>query len=235
MSCNDTWAHGALDKLFTGELEGEEFARLHKHVDGCHSCSTQYDRITRADEKLSHAEGLSAERVALLKGPVLARAELKNEQQRAAKRQQRWWMPALGFGLAAAVAVAVAYVPKSNPSVFQARGAANNSAFGIRAFCVTGPKVVAESLPGGTLKCSAGSSLQLTYTAPKAATLSVTVNGNQPMFPATGGRANVVSGVDVPLEFSTPVTADWLSQSAQLTATFEADGKTERSVITVEP
>jgi hypothetical protein len=235
MSCTDTWAHGSLDKLLTGELEASEFGRLHKHVAGCNSCSTQYDRITRVDEQLARAEGMSSQRVALMQGSLLDRAELRNEQERAKAGKQRWWMPALGFGLAAAVALAVAHVPKADDSRYQARGTAANSAFGIRAFCVSGTKVIAESLPGGKLKCSEGSALQLTYTAPRAANLSINVNGATAMFPAEGGAAKIVSGVDVPLDFSTPVTREWLSQPALVTATFESEGKTEKSVITVEP
>lgn len=235
MSCTESWAHGALDRLFVGELGGADFERLHQHVAGCNSCAKQYDRITHAEQRLTAAQGLSAERLSLLQGRVAARAEAANEKDRSAKRANRWWMPALGVGLAAAVAVAVAYIPAERPSEYQARGAGTHAAFGIRAFCVSGTKVVAEALPGGRLKCAAGSAVQLTYTAPAAATLNVNVNGTVPMFPTEGGAAKIVSGVDVPLDFSTKVTDQWLSQPAQLTATFEAaDGRTARSVITVE-
>ena len=238
MNCTDKWAHDALDRLFVGDMEGPDFERLRKHAASCESCSEQYDRVSRADAKLSHSEVLSSERLALLQRAVLDRAELKNEAERAAHGKQRWWMPALGFAMAAAVAVAIAYVPKDDASDYQARGknvTATNSAFGIRAFCLDRGGLRGEALPGGKLKCPPGSTLQLTYTAPKAADLSISVDGNLPLFPQAGGTTKVVSGVDVPLDFSTPISAEWLSKPAQVKATFTEDGKTVESVITVEP
>lgn len=230
--CTDKWAHQALDKLFVGELEASELGKLRTHAAACDSCRKQYDRVSFADEKLARVQGMAPDRVALMQSAVLERAEQKNEQERAARGKQRWWMPALGFAMAAAVAVAIAYVPKTDDSQFQARGNATNSAFGIRAFCVNGPKVTAEALPGGTLKCAVGNALQLTYTAPKATSLRVDVNGQTPLL----AKKEIVSGVDVPLEFSTPITAEWLTSAAQLKATFGGeDGKPAESVITVVP
>lgn len=228
--CTDKWAHDALDRLFVGDIEGPEFERLQKHAASCQSCSSQYDRISRADGKLSRTDALSPGRLALLQRGVLDRAELKNEQERAAKGERRWWMPALGFAMAAAVAVGIAYVPKTDDGQYQARGNNTNAAFGIRAFCVRGPKVIAEALPGGTLKCAPGNSLQLTYTAPKASTLRVDVGSNSMLSP----RA-VVSGADVPLDFSTPVTTEWLNGPTPVTATFDVDGKPAQSTVIVAP
>lgn len=228
--CTDSWAHGALDRLFVGELEAPHFEKLRAHVSGCQSCSRQYDRVTRADAKLNRSAGLSPERLELLKGAILDRVDQRREKQ-AASGERRWWMPGLGFAMAAAVAVGIAYVPKTDDSAFQARGSKTNSAFGIRAFCVSGSRVIAEALPGGKLKCPHGNALQLTYTAPAHSTLRVHVGDNTML-----DKKPVSSGVDVPLDFSTPVTADWLSKPVYVTATFDSgDGQPVTSNITVEP
>lgn len=223
MTCDDRWAHEALDRLFVGELEGKELDKLHTHLGTCQSCAEQYERITRAQARLDRTEVLPNERFAQLEDRLFAK--LADNERKAAPEKApkvRWWMPALSFALAAMVAVFVYVTP--NKDEFQARGGkADVTAFGLRAFCVKEGKVVGEAMPGGRLRCAEGSAVQLTYTAPKAAKLKIEVQGKdgaQPIFPAQGATADIAAGVDVPLSFSTPVTNEWLAQPVKVVATF---------------
>lgn len=243
MSCMNKWAHQALDRLFTGELEGKDFDQLQSHVKTCPSCNEQYERITRAQAKLDRAEVLPVERLSLLENRLMARVDASEKKAAAARAPKvRWWMPALSFGLAAAVAMFVFVTP--NKDEFRSKGSGSQTAFGLRAFCVdsgANGKVLAEALPGQKLKCPQGSTLQLTYTAPKPAKLKVEVKGQggslEPMFPQGGGLADVAQGVDVPMGFSTPVNAQWLAAPVSVVATFADDASKEitQSAITIEP
>jgi hypothetical protein len=86
----------------------------------------------------------------------------------------------------------------------------------VRAFCVEGGKVLAEAREGQTLQCGAGQVVQLSYTASAGARLTISLDGDEQVFPQTvGGDSRVDPGVDVPLSFSTPV-GEWLSKPRTL-------------------
>lgn len=240
MSCDARWAHEALDALATGELEPKSYGRLLDHVQSCESCREQHERITRLDRARGRA--LSPERVALLENVLMA----KVPQPR--RSLASMWVPVASFAAMAALGVFFLFAPKALPTKddFLARGGHDASAsYGLRAFCVEPgngpPRVVSEAQPGGKLKCGKGNALQLTYTSPGAARLSIDVRQGtgktDSLFPIAGGDPAVASGVDVPLGFSVPVGPTWLPAQATVVGHFaDANGKTiAESQITIEP
>lgn len=239
MSCRDSRAQAALERLFLGELKPSEHEWLREHARGCESCREQYERISRVSMVLEKpAAGIPSERLALLEATLLKRVQAKKP---AAGRR---WL-SLAIPIMATAVLVVLLVPvvmrRSGGDEFQPRGG-THSAFGIRAFCVDPgppPHVVAEARSGQALRCAAGSALQFTYTAPRAARLEIVGEpaSDLQIYPREG-EGRVSEGVDVPIQFSVPVRSDWLKGPTRLVARFREPSTGEvlgESVMTVTP
>jgi hypothetical protein len=140
-----------------------------------------------------------------------------------------WFKVALPAGAAAAVVLLV-MLPRMQSTgtpgdEWQARSGSKEGAYGVRAFCVSAQgQVQGEARPGGTLACAEGSAVQFSYTAPEGARLSVAAKSPSgevlQFFPREGDAAPVGPGVDVPLEYSTPVEGGWLAAPLEVRARF---------------
>ena len=239
--CADTKAKRALEALFRGELDAEGFTRLRAHAAGCPSCREAYDRLSRVESALEK-RALPESRQALLEGALFARLGMSTAPAKAPERApvrsvppperasffQPWMGASLGFAVAAGLAVLV-LVPRSveqDPrDEWQPRSAQAGSAWGVRAFCVGADgQVRGEARPGGTLACGEGDAVQFSYTAPEGARLSIEAASpsGEPLrfFPNEGPTAQVASGVDVPLPYSTPVQGGWLNGALDVRARF---------------
>lgn len=226
MSCAE--AQVAIQRHFTGEAPPEAYEQVRPHVEGCTACRELYERLARVDGTLERG-GLSPQRLEALEGRLFAKLGVPAVAP--APVAKPWW-PKAGVAALMAAAAAVALwvgVPRwraSGGDEFQARGGAG-STFGVRAFCVgAGAQVTAEARPGQVLSCGAGSTVQFTYTAPRASQLSIEIEGKGlTFFPASGPRQAIVEGTDVALSSSTPV-GEWLGGSTPVVARFtDADGK----------
>lgn len=224
-------ARAAMDEEFAGEDVGERAAQLREHLKTCDACRERYDRLARVEAQLSGG-GLSEQKMDALQARILGKA--------AAAPSAPAPVPAKrGFGTFLAAAAVVALVAafairgwlaaKEDP--FTPRG--GGESWGVRAFCVKDGQVSAEALSGGTLPCPAGSLVQFTYTAPKAAKLSIALDGTDQTFVS---GTPVIAGIDVALSTSTPV-GDWLSGPKRVTARFTDDsGATlAESSLTITP
>lgn len=231
-------ARAAMDDQFAGEDLGERAEQLRAHLAACDSCRERYDRLARVDLAMARG-GLSEQRLDALQARILGKAvvppaELAPPPPPLPPRRAGW-----GTLLAAAAVVltvvAIPVLRSMQEEGFQPRG--GGESWGVRAFCVTGGAVSAEALPGGTLKCPAGSLVQFTYTAPAPAQLSIALEGSgQRFFPAEAERAAVDAGIDVALPLSTPV-GEWLTGPQKVTARFtDPAGKIlAESTVTVTP
>lgn len=242
--CTDAGAKRALEALFTGDLDAEGFARLRAHAAGCASCREAYERLSSVESALER-RALPAHRQELLEQALLAR--VAREAPAAAPRAQApGWRPLAlgGLGvLAASLLLGGTWLLWPREPEWQARGVEGQSrAWGIRAFCI-GPsgQVSAEARPGQTLTCAPGSSVQFSYTTPASARLSLvaTSPSGEPLqlFPPEGSAAPVQPGVDVPLPYSSPVTAEWLPAPLQVRAIFtdESGQRLSGSELTLRP
>jgi hypothetical protein len=250
--CGDAEAREGLEALFLGTLGPREAERLRAHATGCAACREAYDRLSRVQSAL---EGRTLPRAheALLEASLFARlgvprpqaageapaAAVAGGREGAARRRARprWAVPA-GVALAAAAAALLLVTrgplgpgPGAAPEedAWQARAAGQAPVWGVRAFCVSDAgRVEAEAAPGGTLRCGPGAAVQFSATAPVAARLSlVAEGGGEPLhFTPEGGGVSVAAGVDVPLDFSTPVSGAWLSRPLAVSARFtDASGR----------
>ncbi len=223
MTCTNTEAKAALRALFLGELDAPGHARLRKHAGTCAECGEAYERLSRVESALEKRV-LPKEREALLEAQLLARVSAS-----APERRFFWsgWKVLLPVAAVAAVAMLVVLprVRETGEDEWQARSGSKEGAFGVRAFCVSPERgVQGEAKPGEALVCSEGSAVQFSYTAPQAVRLSVTAKAPSgevlQFFPRDGEAAPVAPGVDVPLEYSTPVQGGWLSAPLEVHARF---------------
>jgi anti-sigma factor RsiW len=232
MTCANSEMKAALRELFLGELSAEGHARLREHVKTCAECREGYERLSRVESALEKRV-LPQGREALLEEQLMARVRA-SEQAAAPQRRPfwDWWKVALPAAAVAAVALLVVS-PRGQGTgpaegEWQARKGAADSAFGVRAFCVSSEgKVQGEALPGGKLECPEGAAVQFSYTAPQGARLSVAAKSSSgevlQFFPREGEPAPVTPGVDVPLSYSTPVQGGWLSAPLEVRARFTDD------------
>lgn len=236
MTCTNHEAKAALKALFLGEMKPEGHSRLREHASTCAECREAYERLSRVESALEK-RALPRSREALLEAQLMAR--VRGAEQAAAPARSsfwEWWKVALP-ALAVAAAALVVVLPRvkgtqSDEGEWQARKGSTESAFGVRAFCVSPEgKVQGEALPGGTLACPEGSAVQFSYTAPEGARLSVAATSPAgdvlQFFPSEGAAVPVTPGVDVPLSYSTPVQGGWLKAPLQVKARFtDEKGKT---------
>jgi anti-sigma factor RsiW len=227
----DRRAKQSLEALFRGELDAEGFTRLRAHVAECSGCREAYDKLGRVESVLEK-RALPASREALLEKELFARlgvaakpARVLEPERRRGSFFQLFLVPA-AMGLAAALVLLVVgpRVQKQEPE-WQARGGEpGTSAWGLRAFCVGADgQVSGEALPGGTLACGEGGAVQFSYTAPRAARLTVEASspaGEPLRFFPREDEGEVAAGVDVPLSHSTPVMKSWLAGPLEVRATF---------------
>lgn len=229
-------ARAAMDEQFAGEELGERAEQLHAHLASCESCRERYDRLARVDLVMTKG-GLSEQRLDALQARILGKAALPPAELAPPPPPARraGWGTLLAAAAVVITVVAIPVLRSMQEEGFQPRG--GGESWGVRAFCVTQGAVSAEALPGGTLKCPAGSLVQFTYTAPQAAQLSISLEGSgQRFFPAEAERAAVDAGIDVALPLSTPV-GEWLSGPQKVTARFtDPAGKLlSESTVTVMP
>jgi hypothetical protein len=229
MTCANSKAKAALQALFMGELDAEGHAWLRGHAKACAACGEAYEKLSRVESTLEKRV-LPQQREALLEAQLMARVKAA---ERAAAPERRsfweWWRVALPMGAVAAVAMLVV-LPRMQGSgtrggEWQARSGSKDGAFGVRAFCVSAEgQVRGEARPGGTLACPEGAAVQFSYTAPEGARLSVAAKAPSgevlQFFPREGDAVPVAPGVDVPLEYSTPVQGGWLSAPLEVRARF---------------
>jgi hypothetical protein len=222
-----------MDEEFAGDELGERAAQLREHLKTCDACRERYDRLARVEAKLSGG-GLSEQKMDALEARIFANLGKSTAPSAAPPPPvQRGWGT---FLAAAAVVVLVAAFAirgwlATKDDQFTPRG--GGESWGVRAFCVKDGAVTAEALAGGTLPCAPGSLVQFTYTAPKAAKLSISLDGtDQTFFSGT----QVVAGIDVAMSASTPV-GEWLSGPQRVTARFTDDsGATlAESSLTITP
>jgi hypothetical protein len=230
MTCADRQAKAGLEALFLGELDAQGHARLRTHAQGCADCREAYERLSRVESALEKRV-LPQGREALLEAQLLSRLKQREASEAATARGFSWGWLRVALPVAACAGLALVALPvvrggQTDPGgEWQARSA-GGTAYGVRAFCV-GPagEVKGEALPGGTLACPEGAAVQFSYTAPEGAKLSVAARTSSgdvlQFFPREGAAAPVASGVDVPLEYSTPVQGGWLSEPLQVRARFE--------------
>ncbi|MFO0595548.1 MAG: zf-HC2 domain-containing protein [Myxococcaceae bacterium] len=232
MNCEESRA--TLERQFQGdEVSAEATAQLDAHLATCAECRSYRDQLSRLDVALEQG-ALGPGRQDALEQKLMARLGVASAQTPAAQviplaPRRRSFAPLVGGVVALAAAVAlVVFWPRAGDDGFTPR-AGEGSAFGVRAFCVNGGKVVAEarSAPGASLVCAEGV-IQLTVTTPTAGALSVSLDGDEALSPPVQGLA-LDAGVDQPLSFSTPV-GEWLSRPRTVRARFD-DGK---SVTVVE-
>ncbi len=228
MSCGDPRYVSALDALQSGELTAERWDALREHVTGCDACRLDYERISQVESRLERRL-LPAARKELLEASLFSRLGLVRPEDRKVLRPARWSVGramAVIVPLAACLVLAVILAPRllSSPSgEFQPRGGGSEHPYGIRAFCVDAQaRVVSEARTGQTLHCAPGQSVQFSHTSPRSVSLQIVGEGSErfTFFPAEGGSAQISSGVDVPLPFSTPVRQDWLDRPVPVTAIF---------------
>jgi len=229
-------ALAALEARFAGDAAESDDA-LAAHLAGCPSCRAVAERLDRVDAALEHG-ALAPHRADALEARVLARVAGPAPQPVPLPPRRRAFLVA-GLAMAAALAIAVVGVVRWRATDdFSPRGGPAGSTYGVRAFCVDAAGAVSGSaLPGGALRCAPGSVVQLTYTAPSPAFLSVEVDGTSDrLFPAGGERAKVAAGVDVALPHSTPVGA-WLDSPRVVTARFTDEGGAvlAESRVTISP
>lgn len=223
MNCES--ARAAIELHFTGGGDVAAFEPVRLHLESCATCRELYERLARVDAVLERG-GLAPPTLEALEGRVLARVGAAPK----AARARPSWPRGVRAALLAAAAVLVAAVPVwllARRDEFQPRGG-GGATFGVRAFCVSpSAAVTGEARPGQTLRCPPGSSVQFTYTAPRAVELSVALAGTDlRFFPAAGERAVVDAGVDVALPLSTQVGV-WLDAPKEVLATFtDAAGET---------
>lgn len=225
MTCVDRQAREALEALFLGELDAQGHARLREHARGCADCREAYERLSRVESSLEQRV-LPKGREALLEAQLMERVR----QREAPARGFSWGWLKVALPVAACAGLALLVLPKvrgaqSQDGEWQARAGAG-TAYGVRAFCVAaGGEVRGEARPGETLACPEGASVQFSYTAPEGARLLVaarTASGEVlQFFPREGAAAPVGAGVDVPLDYSTPVQGGWLREPLQVRARFE--------------
>jgi hypothetical protein len=219
----------ALRALFLGELSAEGHARLREHVKTCAECREGYERLSRVESALEKRV-LPKGREALLEEQLMQRVRASEQAATAPERRSfwDWWKVALPAVAVAAVALLVVS-PRGRgvgpEGEWQARKGSTDSAYGVRAFCVSSEgKVRGEALPGGRLECPEGAAVQFSYTAPQGARLSVAAKSPSgevlQFFPREGEPAPVAPGVDVPLPYSTPVQGGWLSAPMEVRARF---------------
>ncbi len=249
MTCVDRRAKEALEALFLGELDAKGHARLREHARGCADCREAYERMARVESSLEKRV-LPQGREALLEAQLMARLQQREAPEAARARGLSWnwgWLR-VALPVAACAGLALVVLPRvqgtqPREGEWQARaGAAGTTAFGVRAFCVAAAgEVRGEAKPGEALACPEGASVQFSYTAPEGARLSVaarTTSGEVlQFFPREGAAAPVAPGVDVPLEYSTPVQGGWLSEPLQVRARFEdAQGRAlGETTVTLKP
>lgn len=215
-------AREALELQFSGEPNAATDAALRAHLEGCASCREFSERLARVDTALERG-GLSTQRLEAMEARILARVAPPPHARVSLPppaRRGGWGRLMLAAAAVLAVVVAVPLWRATRDDPFTPRGQPGTT-WGVRAFCVgPGAKVTAEALPGGTLSCAPGSMVQFTYTAPRAARLSISLAGSdQRFFPTDAGEAEVAAGTDVALPMSTPV-GEWLSGPRQVTARF---------------
>lgn len=224
----DRQARQSLEALFRGELDAEGFTRLRAHMAECAGCREAYDKLGRVESVLEK-RALPVGREALLEKELFARLGVAAEPARAPEREpffQRFLIP-VALGLAAALVLLVVgpQVQKQEPEWRARGGEPGTSTWGLRAFCVGADgQVSGEALPGGTLACGEGGAVQFSYTAPRAARLTVEARspaGEPLRFFPREDEGEVVAGVDVPLPHSTPVMKSWLAAPLEVRATFE--------------
>jgi anti-sigma factor RsiW len=229
MRCADSEAKAALQALFLGELDAQGHGRLRAHAKACAECGAAYEKLSRVESALEKRV-LPQQREALLEAQLMARVRAA---ERAAAPERRsfweWWKVALPMAAVAAVAMLVVLPRVQGPGTpgdeWQPRSGSKDGAFGVRAFCVSAQgQVQGEARPGGTLACPEGSAVQFSYTAPEGARLSVAATAPSgevlQFFPREGEAVPVAPGVDVPLEYSTPVQGGWLSAPLEVRARF---------------
>ena len=224
MTCANTEAKAALRALFMGELKAEGHGALRAHAKACAECGEAYEKLSRVESSLEKRV-LPQGREALLEAQLMARLQAA-ERAAVPARSSFWdfWKIALPVGAMAAVAMMVVLPrmqqgPGAAGGEWQARSGSKDGAYGVRAFCVsTQGQVQGEARPGGTLACPEGAAVQFSYTAPEGARLSVAAKSPSgevlQFFPREGDAAPVGPGVDVPLEYSTPVEGGWLAALA---------------------
>lgn len=225
-------ARGAMEEQFAGELAPEAAAELRAHLATCAGCREAFQRLARVDAALERG-GLSEQRLDALQARVLGRVAAAPAAHLPPSRRAL----AAVFAAAAVLVVAVPAWRAAQDDGYAPRGGPG-ATWGVRAFCVApGARVTAEALPGGTLPCAPGASVQFTYTAPQAAQLAIVLESTgQRFFPSQGERAPVQAGTDVALPLSTPVGV-WLSTPQRVTARFTdaAGGPLAQSTLTLAP
>lgn len=224
----------ALDRQFAGEpLDAETAA----HVETCVECRDYQAKLMHVDSALAGG-GMGQGRQDALEARLFARLGVEAPKSDevapsvAAAPSRRGW-----FALAGVLAAAVLFLVfrPAKDEAFTPRGT-KDAAFGVRAFCVEGGKVVGEARGGQTLPCGAGQVLQLSYTASSSARLNISLDGQEAIFPASvEGDAPVEQGIDVALPFSTPV-GEWLSKPRVLKWHFvDGEKKPHDGSLTITP
>ncbi|MDQ3262520.1 MAG: hypothetical protein M3Y59_02495 [Myxococcota bacterium] len=228
MSCSDPRFASALEELQAGGLTVERWDALREHVTGCDACRLDYERISQVESRLERRL-LPAARQELMEASLFSRLGIARPEDRKVLRPARWSVGramAVVVPLAACLVLAVLLAPRllSSSGEFQPRGGGSENPYGIRAFCVDAQaQVVSEARTGQTLHCAPGQSVQFSHTSPQPVSLHIVGEGRERLtfFPAEGGSAQIPSGVDVPLPFSTPVRKEWLDRPLPVTAIFQ--------------
>ena len=235
MNCEG--ARAAMEEQFAGEPLGERAAQLRVHLETCAPCRERYDRLARVDLSTERG-GLSEQRMDALQARIPGLSSVTSISPTPPVTRRSGWSTSFAAAAVMVLVTAIAiplWRATRDEDAFTPRG--GGTSWGVRAFCVNEGRVTGEALPGGILKCGQGSVVQFTYTAPKAAQLSIALEGSgQRFFPADSERATVGSGIDVPLPQSTPVGA-WLTGPQKVTAHFTdtAGAPLFESSVTITP
>ena len=229
MRCANSEAKAALQALFMGALEPKAHGQLREHAKTCAECAEAYEKLSRVESALEKRV-LPQQRQELLEAQLMARLQAAERAAAPARSSfWDWWKVALPVGALAAVAMVVVLPRMQGTGTptdeWGVRSGTKEGAFGVRAFCVSPQgQVQGEARPGGTLACAEGSAVQFSYTAPEGARLSVAAKSASgellQFFPREGDVAPVGPGVDVPLEYSTPVEGGWLAAPLEVRARF---------------
>jgi anti-sigma factor RsiW len=216
----------AIDREFAGEpLDAETAA----HVETCAECKAYREKLLHVDAVLAKG-ALGPGRQDALEARLFAKLGVAPPEAVKPAVPARRPFFALA-GLVAAIAAVVLLVQWRAPAddAFTPRGS-KDAAFGVRAFCVDDGKVVAEARENGILACGAGEAVQLSYTASRAAELSISFDGDDVVLPKTA----VTAGVDVPLSFSTPV-GEWLARPRVVKWSFTSGAEQHAGSLTITP
>jgi hypothetical protein len=153
-----------IDEMIVGEVPTAQWNELHRHLAGCTSCRSRYDRVSLAERMLHGGPNAlatpSSSTLKRLEGAVLGATVAQGP---AWQRALQWFAPtqrwAVGIAAAAAVVVLIPFLARSptpqRGDEFQTRGATTHErTAGLRAFCIGDE--------GVTPRCARTTQLRLT-------------------------------------------------------------------------